>query len=422
MLCYRAEHWRSLHTIYEGLKRRADIITTVIRVPYYKVGYDSVVDMDHMIIESEGYPDGIEFTEYDKYDFEGRHPSAVIIQSPYDEFHCDICTHPFYHSKNLYKYTDRLILIPPFVTREPKDVEKLKKTMAMFLDNPGAIYADKIIVQSESTRESYIEILEEFLDKELSVTNDDDMKLKPQDIMDLSEKVVAAGSAVYDWESRSRVLLRDSETGEIYDKHGKSTAVTLFDQVYDVPGDVISGLRKPDGSFKKIIVFYISGSMVFSFGKGTLDKMREVLYKLTDNEDLFVWWFMDPYAREILKRYDKEAWVAFRRLRDDFAGSGLGLLDESRDDSLIRNIADMMYGDAGELMNYIREKGRPVMWETPGVSLDQESGEHLSWKDDTIMAIEGDWCLDAFIKLSLEYENSNPKEGNAERIIKEILD
>ena len=429
LLCYRAEDWRSLHTIYEGLAEREDVLLTVIRVPYYKVGYDGSVNSDSMVIETTGYPDGIVFTEYDQYDFENRHPDVIVFQNPYDEYHCDVCIHPFYLAKNLHQYTDRLVLLPPFVTREPGTIAKLRTTMGMYLCNPGAMYADTILAQTEESRDTYIEILEEFIDKELSIGSgesepDSEEGIstgKHKDIMDLSKKVIATGSPVYDWQSRKRVLLHDATDDVYYEKSGEITTPTIFDEVYDVPRAALEKLRNPEGGFKKILAFFVSGSMVFEHGKQAVEKMRQAFELLAEKEGILIWWYMDPNAREILKRYAKDAWVAFRELRDEFEKKAIGVLDETWNDTTIRGVADMIYADAGKLLNDIRESGRPALWETPGASLTEESGEHTAWTEDTILAVEGDWCLSTFVDLAMAYEVPKPADGNAERIIGELL-
>lgn len=413
LLCYRSSHWKSLQTVYEVLCEKKDVNVVVIKVPYFLKNYDGTIAKDNMIIE-DGYPEGIVFTDYDKYDFENRHPDVIVQQFPYDEYNDFAYIHPYYFSCNLYALTDKLVFIPPFVTKETSENERLLVTLSMFASMPGPVYADSVIVQSEEMRQSYIKMLDKFIVGEMNTDK--------QNIIDFDSKISGAGSGLYDWNARRRTLLHDEGKDMFYDMSGNQIERTLFDDVYEVSADIIEKLKMENGGFRKIVVYYISGSMLFEHGVPAIEKARNVLKRMSDRSDILIWWVMDPNARNILRRNARDVWNEFRKLCDEFKENDLGILDDSWDDSLIREIGDIYYGDACELMNHMRERGCPVLFETPEVGIDTpEEYENKVWSDDTILASEGEWYLDNFIDQAMKYEMAKPKDGNAERIVQEIL-
>ena len=410
ILCYRPENWKSLHSIYEELREKKNINTVVIRVPYYYKDYDGKINSNNPIIKKEGYPKGIVFTDYDKYDFECKHPDVIINQWPYDDYNESICIHPYFYSSNLCLYTNRLVLIPPFVTREIYGVDKLRETIRVFLSSPGVIYADEIIAQSNTIRDSYIEIVEEFIKKETNAQ-----------ILDFESKIKGIGSAIFDWESRKRILIK-SDDGRIYDKIGNETSSSIYDEVVEVSSETIYKLRQSNGRFKKIIALFLSGSVVYEHGKSIIDKYKKVIQILRKREDILVWWYLDPLAAEILRKYEKDSWKAYREFCDEFKKDNLGVFDNTGNDYIIRNLSDMMYGDACSLMNYIRENKKPVLWQTPGCPIDESEGYvKKKWDDNIVIATEASWSLINFLDEATQYEISESNDGNGKRIVEQLL-
>lgn len=82
----------------------------------------------------------------------------IYIHNPYDECNHVTSVHPYFYSKNLRKFTDKLVYIPYFVLPEiePDDQEAVDN-MKHFCFMPGTIYADQVIVQSEKMRTIYID-------------------------------------------------------------------------------------------------------------------------------------------------------------------------------------------------------------------------------------------------------------------------
>ena len=109
------------------------------------------------------YPDEVAVTSYEEYPFDVCQPDVIVIQCPYDEYNYGLTIHPFFYAKNLRKYTDRLVCVPPFWMDEiaPGD-EKAKENLRSLCCMPGVVLSDTVVVQSEQMRSVYVDILTEF--------------------------------------------------------------------------------------------------------------------------------------------------------------------------------------------------------------------------------------------------------------------
>jgi len=154
-LPYKASMWDSLESIWKAADEDPDCDAYVIPIPYYDKNPDGSFRELHY--EGGEYPKDVPVVWYEDYDFETRRPDMVFIHNPYDE--CNIVTsvHPFFYSKNLKKFTDKLVYVPYFILGEVDPEDKLAlKSIEKFCLLPGVAYADLVIVQSEDMRQAYI--------------------------------------------------------------------------------------------------------------------------------------------------------------------------------------------------------------------------------------------------------------------------
>ena len=366
-LCYRAEHWKSLHTLWEREVQREDTVVTVIPVPYYLREFDGSVNRDEMIIETEGYPGEVMLTAYDAYDMEAERPDEIIIQCPYDEYSMAMTVHPYYYVSNLYPLTEKIVFIPPFYTRDIHENDmRIRSTLRDFVLNPGLIYADEIIVQSEGVKKAYVDMLSDFVKTELGeVLPDGELPGYTWE-----QKIIAGGSGLKEWEDRGRILVRSEGTGVCYEKSGKETEPTMYDTVFDVPDEWIDAMKRDDGSFRKLMIYHLCGSMLYDQGIPEVERAKKILETMREHgKDIAVLWFTDKYAKEILDSRKPGTWKAYQELVMWFTDKNIGILDESGDDERVSALCDAYFGDASVIMNKCRMKGKPVMWATPGTDV-----------------------------------------------------
>ena len=160
-LPYKASQWDAIESIWRMAVEDARCEVSVIPIPYFYKSPDG--STGKMQYEADQFPEYVPIIKFDTYDFTGRYPDVIYIQNPYDEYNAALTVHSFFYSVNLKKFTDHLIYIPPFVvdeaaTENRRAVENLRDCCAV----PGVVHADKVIVQSESVRQVYIDILTEF--------------------------------------------------------------------------------------------------------------------------------------------------------------------------------------------------------------------------------------------------------------------
>lgn len=158
-LPFRSTNWDAMESVWKAAKSNEFWQVDVVPIPfYYRTIKGELYDIQYDI---EDYPAEILPIRFDEYDFEGIHPDLIITQYPYDEYNFSFSVHPFFYSKSLKKYTEKLLYIPWFITDDFEKTETLmNQTMEYYCAVPGVVNADHTIVQSEKVRERYIERLQ----------------------------------------------------------------------------------------------------------------------------------------------------------------------------------------------------------------------------------------------------------------------
>ena len=413
-LCYRASHWALFHTLWEEAVRDPGVKVTVIAVPYFFRGYDGTLIKEDMQLETEGYPAEVEITSYENYNFEEHHPAVVFYTCPYDGYSDAYSVHPYFYAENLRPYVDQMVLVPPFTVADwMLDNDRLQATLRSFFEMPGAIFADRIIVQSEKMRDVVARLLDAFIVRELesdrvsladagldvadrpvggeesqgneSAVGNPAEPVISQTIFDFEKRVVGFGSPLDDWRCRKNSRSCDG---------------------------------KAAGDKNRVCLFVLGGSMLYEHGVAGVEKAKEALEIMKGfGHRLQIRWFEDENAETILKDHKPEVWDAYVELRDKFIKEGMGVYDTSRDIGKAAELGDVFYGDACPLMNCMRVVGKPVLWETPGV---QDVGNKISWSPENLISIEGDIMLRDFLLETMDYIPEGPTDGHGKRIWQEM--
>ena len=152
---YKASMWDSLESVYLAAKEDKNCDTYCVPIPYYDKKPDGSLGAFHY--EGGEYPANIEVTNWMEYNLEQRRPDVVYIHNPYDNINLVTCVEPRFFSSNLKRYTECLVYIPYYVTREiePDDQQSIDK-IKHFIFVPGVINADKVILQSEDMAAIFI--------------------------------------------------------------------------------------------------------------------------------------------------------------------------------------------------------------------------------------------------------------------------
>lgn len=151
---FKAQNWKNMEPLWRKYIEDANNDVIVMPISYYYKNIDGTVEQ---YIENEKYPEYIHAISEDDYDITTCYQDEIIIQNPYDEYNVATTVHPQYYAKTLIQNTDKLIYVPWFVTDEiQQDDMRSDKSMDAYVNVPGVVYADEVIVQSDNIRNLYI--------------------------------------------------------------------------------------------------------------------------------------------------------------------------------------------------------------------------------------------------------------------------
>lgn len=190
--------WSGFESLYQAAKEDPLSDVYVVPVPAMQKDVFGQVKMTNeeimSAVEWNGYPHGLKLVPWNSFSLELHHPEVIFIQDSYDgENECLTIPDKFY-AKNLQKYTDKLVYIPPFEVEEfSKNDTTALYNMKHYVTKPGVVIADKVIVQSDNTKNLWVDSLTEF-------AGEDTKKL-------WQEKILSSGLPVMDL----RYSVRDND-------------------------------------------------------------------------------------------------------------------------------------------------------------------------------------------------------------------
>ncbi len=322
-LPYKASMWDSLESVWRAADADPDCDAYVIPIPYYDKNPDG--SFREMHYEGTHFPKDVPVTFYQDYDFEKRRPDVVFIHNPYDEFNFVTSVDPFFYSRNLKQYTDKLVYIPYFVLAEidPKDKQAVT-SMAHFVTKPGVFNADRVIVQSEAMRQIYIDVLSQAVGEQTRKT--------------WEERILGLGSPKYD----------------------KAVSAAVSDE--EIPEEWKKILYKADGTRKKVVLYNTSVTALLQYSDQYLAKLRSVLDTFRQNqEEVVLLWRPHPLMEATLRSMRPELWAEYEALVRDYRQESWGIYDDTAELNRAIGLSDGYYGDGSSMVNLCQRAGMPVM-------------------------------------------------------------
>ncbi len=318
-LPYKASMWDSLESVWKAADEDPGCDAYVIPIPYYDKNPDGSFRELHY--EGGEYPKDVPVVWYEDYDFEKRRPDMIFIHNPYDD--CNIVTsvHPFFYSKNLKKFTEKLVYIPYFILGEidPENRQELEG-IEKFCLVPGVAYADQVVVQSEDMRQAYINVLTEF------------MSGQGRSRAYWEKKILGLGSPKVD-----KVLSTRKEDLEI-------------------PEEWMRVIRKADGSWKKIIFYNTTVTALLQHNEQYLEKMRDVFRVFYENRDeVALLWRPHPLFGATIQSMRPELGEAYKEIVAEYRNAGWGIYDDTTDMDRAVCLSDGYYGDWSSVMWLYKE-------------------------------------------------------------------
>ncbi len=336
-LPYKASMWDSLESVWKAADADENTDVYVIPIPYYDKNPDGSLREEHY--EGDLYPKYVPVTSYWEYDFEMRRPDIIFIHNAYDNANHVTSVHPFFYSENLKKFTDRLVYIPYFVLGEiePNDKAAVEE-MAHFCTIPGIFYADKVIVQSEGMRQIYINVLTEEMCQEKSSKKEKEIRQY------WKNKIDGSGSPKFD---------------KVFDARKEEL---------EIPEEWKKIIKKPDGTWKKIILYNTTISSLLKYNERMLRKVESVLRIFFENrEEIALLWRPHPLIESTLISMRPQLCEKYKEIKDEYVKGGWGIYDDTSDLNRAIILCDGYYGDQSSVVQMYRQMGKPIMLQNMNV-------------------------------------------------------
>jgi len=314
---FKAKYWNMMAGLWKEYERSGEYTLIAIPAPYYYKNIDGTVEKFN---DDKQYPEYVKIVSPENFDFDSEYVEKIIIQNPYDSYNATTTVHPQFYAKKLAMCTKELIYIPYFETEEinPSDM-RAYVSMDSYVTMPGVVYSDKVIVQSEGIKELYVKKLSEYFGEET------------RDIW--NTKIIGNGKHYIEMENS------DSK----YD---------------DIPEKCKGYIKKSDGSYKKVILYFICTNDVLENGHRVFDKIKRSMDTFLEYEDSVVpLMIFESNIDEILKMENPELLEDYNEIKMNFIQY---IVNENELDKAI-NLCDAFYGDAGSEAQLCRNSGKPVM-------------------------------------------------------------
>ena len=321
-LPFSPKYWKNMEKEWAKYVRSSEWDVYVIPIPYYtKKEYNG---HDRLCYETAGYPEYVELTGFDAYDFDTRLPERIVIQNPYDDYDSAISVHPRFYTDLLRQITKELVYIPYFATDDyGSDDERSVIVSSYYIRVPGVTRADKVILFSENMKTRYIEELTAF-------AGDDTKQI---------------------WEER---IVSDPSVAP------EEECIGLLAE--DVPEDWWKYLVDDTGEGVKVLLYHVNPGTLVTYGQQYFDKMDKVFGVFEENRDkMSILWQMSPEAMLELHAHYPDMSVKLRDMIDRFSKEELGIYIESEEITKAVAVADAYYGDRDNAMYRVMKLGKPVM-------------------------------------------------------------
>lgn len=324
-LPYKASMWDSLESVWQAAREDPNCDVYVIPIPYYDKKSGGSLGQRHY--EFDQYPEYVPVMRYEEYDFETRQPDIIFIHNPYDECNYVTSVHPFFYSRNLKRFTRKLVYIPYFILGEiDPDNPEAVKGIEHFCMVPGVWNADQVIVQSENMKKAYVKVL--------------------------SAAMEGQGLGRAYWEAKIQGLGSPKVDRVLNTKK----------EALEIPKEWRNVIEKADGSWKKIIFYNTGVAALLKNSEQYLQKLQDVLRFFYENrEDVALLWRPHPLMEATIESMRPQLVDEYQKIVEQYQAEGWGIYDDTADMDRALALSDAYYGDGSSIVHLCKEKGMPVM-------------------------------------------------------------
>lgn len=306
-LPYKASMWDSLESVWKAADEDLDCDAYVIPIPYYDKNADG--SFAEMHYEGDLYPDYVPVTSWQEYDLEKRHPDVIFIHNPYDGGNHVTSVHPFFYSKNIKKFTEKLVYIPYFVF--PGNFAE------HFALTSGVLHSDCTYVQNDITKNKYIATLcKQGLNEQY-----------------FSNRIFAVGTP---------------KTDKVY-------------QVVNTDKEIPRMWREKLIG-KKVVFLNTNVGLILKNSNNFIDNMERIFGVFEQFSDTFsVIWREHPLSVSTIKSLRPDLLDGYYEMREKFLKYSWGVLDENVELYDAMRVSDCYYGAGGSLITLYSATGKPML-------------------------------------------------------------
>lgn len=300
----RASSFKYFEPEYRSLIENPEWNVYVMPVPFFEKKLTGELTEKHF--EKDDLPEGINIVDYESYSLEINHPDRIYVHDAFDEYDFNFSVLPYFYSKNIAKFTDKLVYIQDFTLDDfVAEDDRAVGMMADYALKPGLFAADEVYVCSEVIRERYVEALAAFAGEETKEIWEGKIKVLPYRVPLCKSKEEIEG---------------------------------------EIPADWLKFFKDEGGEFKKTILYGTSFGVLYGYGRKALDKIRESLEEF-QKSNLALIWRADPLIEQNESLLDKEVFEEYKKLKEEYENEKFGILDDGSHDDITVVLADAYYGD-----------------------------------------------------------------------------
>jgi hypothetical protein len=336
-LPYKASMWDSLESIWLAAKDDEDCDCYVIPIPYFNRTLDG--GFGEMHYEGNLMPDYVPITNYTEYNLSVKKPDVIYFHNPYDQYNYVTSVHPVFYSSELKKCTDMLVYVPYYVS--------IENVAEAFCATTGVLNADKVIVQSEKIKETYVRVFMDVLgesEKEKSGYSNTEFWRVLKDMAD--EKFLVLGSPKID-----KVVRSNQKNIHIPNEWTE-----------------LIGL---DGSRKKVILYNTHLDGLLNKGEEFLNKLQYVFSIFEKQNKVVLLWRPHPLSEQTLASMVPQNLQKYKELEREYKEKKIGIFDDTEDLHRAIAISDAYYGDMSSLVAMYGVTGKPILLENMDINIDK---------------------------------------------------
>lgn len=327
-----AKWWNTMEPLWRAYSENPVYEVHVLPIFYYDCDFAGNIYDRHD--ERALFPEYVQVSDCEKFDFAGIHPDVIVMQVPYDGHSTAMTVHDFFYSANLQKFTDELIYVPYLDMDAPAEPgDKACTAIKDFIQQEGVFNADRVVIKDKALRDFYVESL-------IEMTGADTASF-------WNQKVVELESAVNELENTRDGSESAGAKRKLWAEHEDDKWSTF--------------LREYAG--RKVIIYHITLGFLLRDRDRSIDKIKRSLKIFEEAGDKVVAVIV-PQAQLLtdLSRIDGELWEKYQEHVGgieqanciyDSMGFSLDHIDRWAG----------YYGDAAPLVRECVKRGIPVMIE-----------------------------------------------------------